>query len=478
MERTTITMETELVMKTANAVIYNTESANAIDTWFAVRDKLKAKYGEAIFKSWLGKLDFISFTNGQLILSAPTRFIKEWIYNYYSHIIQNLWNEHDKSIRQLDIVVDNGTKKSIMHHITPNETVVPKNEDTIPTEEMVFSSLDKRFTFENFVVGGPNELAYAAARATAESAKVQSESNPLFLYGGVGLGKTHLMHAIAWHIHETTPWRKVVYMSAEKFMYQFVQALRNKDIMSFKEKFRSVDVLMIDDVQFICGKDSTQEEFFHTFNALVDNNRQIVISCDRSPSDLEGIEERIRSRLGWGLVIDVHSTTYELRLGILESKVEQLECHVPKIVLEFLASKITSNVRELEGALNKVVAHSTFVKKEINLENTQEILRDLLRANERLITIEEIQKRIAERYSLRVADMSSSKKLRMVARPRQIAMYLSKILTPRSLSEIGRKFGGKDHTTVLHAIRKIEELCNSDNEFNEEIQMLTRIFQH
>ncbi|MFV9875475.1 MAG: chromosomal replication initiator protein DnaA [Rickettsiales endosymbiont of Dermacentor nuttalli] len=467
-------------MKTASAVMYNSESANTIDTWLAVRDKLKSKYGEAIFKSWLGKLDFISLTNGELILSAPTRFIKEWIYNYYSHIIQNLWYEYDKSIRHLDIIVDNGSsKKSIISpSVTAHKSMLDSSDNTIPTEEMVFSSLDKRFTFENFVVGSPNELAYAAARATAESSKVQSESNPLFLYGGVGLGKTHLMHAIAWHIHETTPWRKVVYMSAEKFMYQFVQALRNKDIMSFKEKFRSVDVLMIDDVQFICGKDSTQEEFFHTFNALVDNNRQIVISCDRSPSDLEGIEERIRSRLGWGLVIDVHSTTYELRLGILESKVEQLDCHVPKIVLEFLASKITSNVRELEGALNKVVAHSTFVKKEINLENTQEILRDLLRANERVITIEEIQKRIAERYSLRVADMSSSKKLRIVARPRQIAMYLSKMLTPRSLSEIGRKFGGKDHTTVLHAIRKIEELCSSDNEFNEEIQMLIRMFQH
>jgi chromosomal replication initiator protein len=234
---------------------------------------------------------------------------------------------------------------------------------------------------------------------------------------------------------------------------------------------------MIDDVQFICGKDSTQEEFFHTFNALIDNNRQLVITCDRSPSDLEGMEERIRSRLGWGLVADVHTTTYELRLGILQSKVEQLGVHVPARVVEFLASKITSNVRELEGALNKVVAHSTLVGREITLESTQDILQDLLRSNERIITVEDIQKRVADRYNIRVSDMSSSRRLRTVARPRQIAMYLAKQLTPRSLSEIGRKFGGKDHTTVMHAVKKVEELIKTDSEFADDVKLLTRILQ-
>ena len=302
--------------------------------------------------------------------------------------------------------------------------------------------LDPRFTFENFVVGKSNELAHAAAQRVAEARAVPF--NPLFLYGGVGLGKTHLMHAIAWHIQRRTPQRKVIYLSAEKFMYQFIRALRFKDnVMAFKEQFRSVDVLMIDDVQFISGKDSTQEEFFHTFNALVDQNRQIVISADKSPHDLEGIEERMRSRLGWGLVADIHPTTYELRLGILQAKAEQMKAQVPSKVLEFLAHKITSNVRELEGALNRIVAHATLIGRAITLETTQEVLHDLLRANDRRVTIEEIQSRVAEHFNIRLADMHSARRARAVARPRQVAMYLSKQLTPRSLPEIGRKFGGR-----------------------------------
>jgi chromosomal replication initiator protein len=297
------------------------------------------------------------------------------------------------------------------------------------------------------------------------------------LYGGVGLGKTHLMHAIAWHANKKNPNRKVLYMSAEKFMYRFIKALRNKDIMSFKEEFRSVDVLMIDDIQFICGKESTQEEFFHTFNAIIDNNKQMVISCDRSPTDLDNIEDRIKSRLGWGLVADVHSTTYELRIGILESKLEKMDVKISKNVIDFLASKITSNVRELEGALNKVIAHSTLVGREITLESTQDILRDLLRSNERTITVEDIHKKVANRYNMKVSDMSSSSRLRSIARPRQIAMYLSKTLTPKSLADIGAKFGKKDHTTVMHAIKKIEELMASDPDFREEVNLLSRILQ-
>jgi chromosomal replication initiator protein len=467
-------------------------SANSIteklDTWQLVLGKLRAKYGEATYKSWLNKLKYNSNDNGCLNFTAPTRFIREWIQTYYSVAIKETWQQYDSTVNSVKIQVSNDT--------TPAEKPVEESaannfcsqfgfnqEDSLiepaaHNDDMFISKLDKRFTFNNFVVGSPNELAHAAARAVAESPKVQSESNPLFLYGGVGLGKTHLMHAIAWHISMNDPKRKVVYMSAEKFMYQFVRALRNKDIMSFKEQFRSVDVLMIDDVQFICGKDSTQEEFFHTFNALIDNNRQMVISCDRSPSDLSGMEERVRSRLGWGLVVDVHSTTYELRLGILQSKIEQMNIDVPPRVLEFLAAKVTSNVRELEGALNKVVAHATLIKKEITIEATQDILQDLLRSNERFITIEDIQKKVAERYNIRIADMSSARRLRTVARPRQIAMYLAKNLTSRSLSEIGRRFGGKDHTTVMHAVKKVEELCKTDNEFQEDIKLLTRMLQN
>ena len=291
------------------------------------------------------------------------------------------------------------------------------------------------------------------------------------------MGKTHLMHAIAAHIRAAFPERRVVYLSAERFMYEFIKALRFKNVMAFKEQFRSVDVLMVDDVQFIAGKDSTQEEFFHTFNALIDQNRQIVISGDRSPSDLDDMEERMRSRLGWGLVADIHSTDYELRLGILHSKADQAGAEVPRQVLEFLAHRITSNVRELEGGLNRVLAYSNLVGRPITLETTQEVLRDLLRANDRRVTIEDIQKRVAEHFNIRMADMHSPRKARAVARPRQVAMFLCKRLTPRSLPAIGRKFGGRDHTTVMHAVRRIEELTQVDATLAEDVELLIRMLK-
>jgi chromosomal replication initiator protein len=343
---------------------------------------------------------------------------------------------------------------------------LPKNNSNL---------LDPRFTFENFVVGKPNEFAYAAATRVAESDDVQF--NPLFLYGGVGLGKTHLMHAIAWKIFQKNSSRRVVYMSAEKFMYQFIRAIRFHDTMAFKEQFRSVDVLMIDDFQFIGGKETTQEEFFHTFNALVDNNRQIIISADKSPSDLENIGERLKSRLGWGLVADIHPTTYELRLGILQSKAELLNLKVPKEVLDLIATKITSNVRELEGALNRIMAHAFLVGRDVTLESTQEVLKDVLRSNERFITIEDIQKRVSEFFSIKMADLLSPRRARSLARPRQVAMYLSKELTTKSLPEIGRKFGGRDHATVIYAVKKVMELCESSAEFAHDLDTLKKSLQ-
>jgi len=376
--------------------------------------------------------------------------------------------------------VHQGVPKGVRLAVPPvpgrSEAESPDRRAAAADEKEDFGApLDPRFTFENFVIGKPNEFATAAARRVAEEAKVPF--NPLFLYGGVGLGKTHLMHAIAWEIRKRHPQRKVVYLSAEMFMYRFIRALRFKDMMSFKEQFRSVDVLMIDDVQFISGKDSTQEEFFHTFNALVDQNRQIILSADKSPADLEGIEDRVRSRLGWGLVADIHPTTYELRLGILQTKAEKMNLQVPPKVLEFLAHKITSNVRELEGALNRIAAHATLVGRPITFETAQDVLHDLLRANDRRVTIEEIQKRVAEHYSIRLADMHSPRRARLVARPRQVAMYLAKQLTSRSLPEIGRKFGGRDHTTVMHAVKKIEELRATDSGFAEDIELLRRMLE-
>jgi chromosomal replication initiator protein len=334
------------------------------------------------------------------------------------------------------------------------------------------SPLDPRYTFEQFVVGQSNQFAYSAAKRVAEGGAVAF--NPLFLHSSVGLGKTHLMHAIAWEIRRQRPDRKVVYLSAEKFMVEFVSALRHQDTVAFKQRFRNVDVLMIDDVQFIAGKNSTQDEFFHTFNALIDYRRQLVISADRSPSDLEGIEERIRSRLGWGLVADIHPTDFELRLGILQNKLDCGESSVPRDVLEFLAQRITSNVRELEGALNRVVAHATLTGRPIDVDFARHALQDLIRANDRRITIDEIQRRVSEHFKVRLSDLLSARRSRDVARPRQVAMYLAKRLTPRSLPEIGRKFGGRDHTTVMHAIKRIDELRASDSELNTALTQLIR----
>jgi len=468
------------------AVSMATEETISIHaTWERVRERLRLLHGDAVFRSWLKPLQCVEINSGSLTLAVHTRFMREWVLAHYAGDILQCWQQEGIALHDLNILVrpamqENKTpaeaEKSIP--IPPVVPAAPKPPVSETADIQMSAPLDPRFTFENFVVGKPNELAHAAARRVAESAAVVQGCNPLFLYGGVGLGKTHLMHAIAWHIRRTNPGRRVIYLSAEKFMYQFIRALRFKEAFAFKEYFRSVDVLMIDDVQFISGKDSTQEEFFHTFNALVDQNKQLVISGDRSPSDMDGIEERVRSRLGWGLVADIHATTYELRLGILQSKIEKMQdVEMPAKVLEFLAHKISSNVRELEGALNRVVAHATLVGRPVTLESTQEVLHDLLRANDRRITIEDIQKHVAGHYNIKVSDMHSARRSRSVARPRQVAMYLAKKLTAKSLPEIGRKFGGKDHTTVMHAVKRVEELCKLDSAFAEEVERIIRMLQ-
>ena len=444
--------------------------------WLDVSRDLISHYGDSLHKNWFSKISFYEATkNNTVMLAVPSNFIRDWIKSHYFDTITKLFAHYDTEIKSVELI----TKNFEPGIESPKESAIIEsiNATTSIEGEDSTAFLDQRFTFDNFVIGSPNELAYAAALAVAESKEAVAKSNPLFLYGGVGLGKTHLMHAIAWHSHKINPKRKILYLSAEKFMYRFIKALRSKDVMAFKEEFRSVDVLMIDDIQFICGKDSTQEEFFHTFNAIIDNGKQMVISCDRSPSDLDNIEDRIKSRLGWGLVADVHSTTYELRVGILQSKLEQMNIKIGQNVIDFLAAKITSNVRELEGALNKVIAHSTLIGREVTLESTQDILRDLLRSNERIITIEDIQKKVASRYNIKVSDMSSSRRLRSIARPRQVAMYLSKILTPKSLADIGAKFGKKDHTTVIHGVKKVEQLILEDADFREEVNLLTRMLQ-
>ncbi|WP_235830167.1 chromosomal replication initiator protein DnaA [Algihabitans albus] len=481
------------------------------EQWARVRVRLRNEVGENAFSSWLKPLILVGPRGDKIRMAVPSRFMRDWINGNYSQRLAELWAEERNAAVGIEVVVQPPARP------TPRESqdtplrsspatarATPSNETADTTGHTnsdartheangerraslvstggtdmrdleISASLDPRFTFDKFIVGKPNELAYAAARRVAEAEAVPF--NPLFLYGGVGLGKTHLMHAIAWHLRDHRPEKRVIYLSAEKFMYQFIRALRTKDTVAFKEQFRSVDVLMIDDVQFIGNRDATQEEFFHTFNALVDQNRQVVISADKSPNDLEGVQERMKSRLGWGLVADIHPTTYELRLGILESKAESVGVVIPRRVLEFLAHKITSNVRELEGALNRIVAHATLVGRSVTLETTQEVLTDLLRANDRRVTIEEIQRKVAEHFNIRISDMHSARRARSVARPRQIAMYLAKQLTSRSLPEIGRKFGGRDHTTVMHAVKKVEELKGTDHRFAEDVELLRRMLE-
>lgn len=441
--------------------------------WARVCSKFKKEFGQQAYTTWLGQLGYHGLDGGTVELTAPTKFVRDWIQRNYGPRLMDFFHAEDSRVKSLSIRL--AAKGAVP--ATPAQPVV--RTDSAPqldasTKDDEKAALDPKYTFDTFVVGKSNELAYAAAKRIAESDEVSF--NPLFLHGGVGLGKTHLMHAIAWEVKRRAPQKKVAYVSAEKFMFEFISAIRYKDTHAFKQKFRAADLLMVDDVQFIANKESTQEEFFHTFNALIDNRCQLVITADRSPTDLEGIEERIVSRLGWGLVADIHPTDYELRLGILQSKAEQVPgVEVPAEVLEFLAKRIISNVRELEGALNRVMAYATLVGRPITMEMTRDVLQDLIRANDRKVTIDEIQRTVAEYYNLRLSEMLSQRRSRVIARPRQVAMFLSKQLTSRSLPEIGRRFGGRDHTTVMHAVRKIEDLVKADSTLDEDITRLTRL---
>jgi chromosomal replication initiator protein len=406
------------------------------DTWARVRDALKAVLGTNSYSNWIEPLEFGGLIGGVATLNAPTTFIGNYVKQNFSDLIIHKLREADQNVDRLSFAVDDARRAAPA--ATNVRTPVPA-----PRSEACNAGLDNRFTFETFIVGKPNELAHAAARRVAEGGPVTF--NPLFLYGGVGLGKTHLMHAIAQELQARKPELNVLYLSAEQFMYRFVQALRDRKMMDFKEIFRTVDVLMVDDVQFIAGKDSTQEEFFHTFNALVDQNKQIIISADRAPQDIKDLEDRVKSRLQCGLVVDLHPTDYELRLGILQTKVDTHRASYPELemddgILEFLAHRISTNVRVLEGALTRLFAFASLVGRRIDMELTQDCLADVLRASERKVTVEEIQRRVSEHYNIRLSEMIGPKRVRTYARPRQMAMYLCKRLTQRSLPEIGKKF--------------------------------------
>ena len=429
-----------------------TEVPNAVaggpqGAWQRVRGKLRAEVGEATFASWLAPLVLVEIDGDEVTLGVATRFLRDWIASRYAHRIAALWALERDGIQSARIVIHAagpGDGESAPHAAAEAPPVRPRaapaagGRDGDPAG--FGSPLNGRFTFREFVVGETNELAHAAAQQVASVDSLPF--NPLYLYGGVGLGKTHLLHAIAWCIRGREPGRRVVYLSAERFMYQFVQAIRRKDTVAFKERFRSADVLLIDDIQFICDKESTQEEFLHTLDALLEHRCQVVVSGDRAPSRLDGMGERLKSRLAGGLAVDVRPASYELRLGILREKAAPLGiADAPAEVMEFLARQITSNVRELEMALNRIAAHAALLGGAITLQTTQSVLRDVLGAKERRITIEEIQRRVAAHYNIKPAELSSSRRAQAVVRPRHVAMYLAKQLTARSLPEIGRKFG-------------------------------------
>ena len=443
--------------------------------WTKLKISLKKSVGENSFNNWLSPINFSHVEEDMAVLTVPTNFLGNYVSQNFGELITAQISSKNNKISRIRFEVDTSANSlGISQPSAVAHTNISKDN------ELTGAQLDKRFTFDAFVVGKPNELAHAAARRVAEGGIVSF--NPLFLYGGVGLGKTHLMHAIAWELQNRRPDLNVLYLSAEQFMYRFVQALRERKMMDFKQLFRSVDVLMVDDVQFIAGKGSTQEEFFHTFNALVDQNKQIIISGDRAPGEIKDLEDRIKSRLQSGLVVDLHPTDYELRLGILQSKVERQKQQYPELsidnnVLEFLALRISTNVRVLEGALTRLFAFASLIGRHITLEVAQDCLADVLRASERKITVEEIQRKVSEHYNIRLSDMIGPKRLRTYARPRQIAMFLSKQLTSRSLPEIGRRFGGRDHTTVMHGVRRIEELRTQDGQIAEDLEMLRRALE-
>jgi len=486
--------------------------------WARIRTRLQTEVGEVEYRTWLRQMSLAGIDGDEVTVALPTRFLRDWVTSRYGDRLSALWQAENSAVRRVDIRVGGAAPRNVplaeslsaSRDAAPHETTVGSAsgsaqedasrgaeaaarsgvapglsgsqpggliEDRAEPRPELAAALDSRFTFEGFVVGKPNEFAHACARRVAERPSSPG-FNPLFLYGGVGLGKTHLMHAMAWELTDrgSSP-VSVAYMSAEKFMYRFIAAIRSQSTMEFKEGLRSVDVLMIDDLQFLIGKDNTQEEFFHTFNYLVEAGKQIVVSADKSPSDLNGLEHRLRTRLGCGMVADLHSTTFELRISILEAKASRAGVAVPAKVLEFLAHKITSNVRELEGALNRLVAHANLFGRPVTLEATHEVLHDILKAHDRRVTIEEIQKKVAEHYSIRLTDMSSARRARAVARPRQVAMFLAKQLTSRSLPEIGRKFGNRDHTTVMHAVSRVSELMLRDGTFAEDVELLRRLLE-
>ena len=426
--------------------------------WHAAQSRLRDEISPAAFENWLLPLQPVGPGIDPLVLAAPSEFHRQWVRSQYLGQILSSCSAADPSVRRVEIVVKE------------DGTAAPGEAPPSAAPSHVGSVLDPQRTFDSFVVGASNQVAYAAARRVAEG-RTSGNRNLLFFSGGVGLGKTHLMHAIAWEIVGRGK-RNVAYLSSEKFTSEFVAALRAKDTDAFKRRFRTVDVFMVDDVQFLASRVQTQEEFFHTFDALSNEGKQIVVSGDRAPVDMEDVDRRLRSRLGGGLLAELRSTTYELRLSILQRHRSRYdEVSVPDAALEFLATKITNDIRELTGALARVVAHAEYEKRPVTLDLVRDALPDLLRANQRRVTVEAIQKAVTEYYGLRRGDLVSARRERRIVGPRQVAMWLCKQLTPMSLPDIGGRFN-RDHSTVVHSTRRVDERLANEPVLVEDVEKL------
>ena len=468
------------------------------DRWSRVKGRLKAELGDDVYTSWFARVDLEGLDNESVRLSVPTRFLKSWIQAHYAEKVLACWQSENTTVTRIELTVRSGVLKPLQPKAKPVQHEVVRNgHDTrvnghdlriasTPVaavhEALGGSPLDPRLTFDSFVVGRSNTLAHAAARQVAAARRHDTVMfNPLYIHAGVGLGKTHLLQSITWAGNAAGE-RKVLYLTAEKFMYGFVTALKTQTALAFKEALRGIDVLVIDDLQFLQGK-STQAEFCHTLNGLIDAGRQVVIASDRPPSDLETLDDRVRSRLAGGLVVEMGQLGEELRLEILKARVAAARQHhagfdVPAPVLAYIAKTVTHNGRDLEGAVNRLLAHNKLTGHPVTMEMAEREVRDLVRPQEpKRVKIEDIQRVVARQYNVSRSDLLSSRRTANVVRPRQVAMYLAKTLTLRSLPEIGRRFGGRDHTTVLHAVRKIEGLVGNDTSLAQEIDILKRQLQ-
>jgi chromosomal replication initiator protein len=447
------------------------DNDNLKKNWSEVQLKLKEVYGIDVYKSWIQNVEAKEIHHNSLTLIVKTRFVRDWIVSHYADKILDFFQKLDSSVTRIQFEIhenfynEKNSQTNIVDFATGSQVLDSKDSG------YTSNRLDHRLTFSNFVVGESNQLVFSAAKRVTETL---GHYNPLFIYGSVGLGKTHILNAIGNELKKTE--KKIIYLSAERFMYQFVKSIKNKDTQKFKDAFRNADVLILDDVQFISGKEVTQEEFFYTFNSLIENQSQVIISCDRSPNDLDRIQDRIKSRLSGGLVVDIQPPDIALRLQILKNRCKAEEAYFGKEVLinddilSFIANEFKSSIRDMLGVLNRIIASSRIQNKIPTLQDAKLILKDLLNNMQSVVTIEDIQKIVVNYYNLSMSDFLSSRRSRHVARPRQIAMYLSKKLTTKSLPDIGRKFTGRDHTTVIHAIKKIEELMGGDKKFEYEVQ--------